>query len=71
MKTLTLQDTLPKGKYKGLKISNVIKKDPQYIIKSQENLKSFSFDENVISSAYDEITNFYDEETEFMDFYLY
>ena len=40
MKILTLQDTFPKGKYKGLKISNIIKKDPQYIIKSQENLKS-------------------------------
>lgn len=71
MKNLSLQDVFPKGKYKGLKISSVIKKDPQYIIKAQENLKSFSFDENVINAAYDEITNFYDEETEFMDFYLF
>lgn len=69
MKNLSLQDIFPKGKYKGLKIASVIRKDPQYIIKAQENLKSFSFDENVMNAAYDEITNFYDEETEFMDFY--
>ena len=70
MKNLSLQDIFPKGKYKGLKISSVIKKDPHYIIKAQENLKSFSFDENVMNAAYDEITNFYDEVIEFMDFYL-
>lgn len=61
MITLSKTDFFPKGKYKGRKVSEIIKKDPKYILKEAENLKSFSFNENIIEATYDELISLNDD----------
>jgi hypothetical protein len=68
MITLNKLDIFPKGKYKGKTVSYVIKKDPKYIIKEAENLKSFSFNENIIEAAYDELISLNDDFGEIFEF---
>ena len=51
------KDTFPSGKYKGRQVSDIIRKDPTYILKISENLKTFAFTDDVIEATYDEIIN--------------
>lgn len=69
MKTLKRDDILPSGKYKNLKVSEVTKKDPQYIIKMHENDKTFYFDDEVLNNAYDIIINENFNDSCFDDFF--
>ena len=62
---LEKNDVFPKGKYKGKTVAEIIKKDPKYIIREFENFKSFSFSDNILDSAYEEVislSNDFDDE---------
>lgn len=61
MTILSKTSVFPKGKHKGKTVSEVIRKDPKYIIREAENLKSFEFDNDVIESAYDELISLSDD----------